>query len=387
VKRLLIITDLYPDSNNPIGGIFVQHQVIELAKYYQICVYATYLGSVDHIEEGIDQGFRIVRNYSAYHQKVYLSSVLSYKKKVLPHLQQTILAFSPDFIHVHDCRHVPELINLAPMLASLAIPKYLTLHNISTHPSKIKNSFSAFVYRGYMATSLKGWDHVFTVNKSLQEIVSAYTTSKQVSVIGNAISEPAEEFDTCMIDRVSSFSAQAELRIISAGNLLKTKGFDLLISAVNKLVRMGVDAVLVIAGAGNMRPFLEKQIIELDLQKRVNLLGSVANGTLRRLYPLFDVFVLPSFSETFGIVYLEAMDAGIPTVGVKGQGIDSIIINGANGWLVEPKSIESIVDTLLAIHSHPEQSKAIAKRGKITVETHHRLTNLCNRLRSVYENR
>ena len=61
-----------------------------------------------------------------------------------------------------------------------------------------------------------------------------------------------------------------------------------------------------------------------------------------------DVFVLPSVGETFGMVYLEAMAAGCITVGTKADGIDGIIKDGENGFLVYP-TVEDIRQTLLSI--------------------------------------
>ena len=59
-----------------------------------------------------------------------------------------------------------------------------------------------------------------------------------------------------------------------------------------------------------------------------------------------DVFVMVSSPETFGLVYLEAMASGCITVGSKGEGIDGIIKNGYNGFLVEPRNVSALKDTL-----------------------------------------
>jgi glycosyltransferase involved in cell wall biosynthesis len=86
-------------------------------------------------------------------------------------------------------------------------------------------------------------------------------------------------------------------------------------------------------------------------------------------------------------VYLEAMAAGIVTVGVRGQGIDGVIKHGDNGLLVDPKSIESIEQQIRWIISHPTEAKNIAQEGKILVDRDFRLEQLCERIMSVYEKR
>ena len=60
-----------------------------------------------------------------------------------------------------------------------------------------------------------------------------------------------------------------------------------------------------------------------------------------------DIFVLPSYDETFGLVYLEAMAAGCLTIGSINEGIDGTIVNNQNGFLCDPFNEQSIKETLI----------------------------------------
>jgi glycosyltransferase involved in cell wall biosynthesis len=71
-----------------------------------------------------------------------------------------------------------------------------------------------------------------------------------------------------------------------------------------------------------------------------------------------DLFILPSWQEAFGVVYLEAMACGIPAIGCKGQGAEDIIRPGVDGLLVEPQSVHSVADALRSALNH---------RGKLAV--------------------
>ena len=85
-------------------------------------------------------------------------------------------------------------------------------------------------------------------------------------------------------------------------------------------------------GDGKERKTLEK------IDKNVKFLGSLPHDKVLEKMRENDIFVLPSVGETFGMVYLEAMASGCITVCTKGDGVDGIIKNGENGFLVEPNS-------------------------------------------------
>lgn len=382
--RLLIITDLYPDQFNPNGGIFVKHQVHELMKYYDVYVYATHMFDVysSLIPRKAPDGeyhdyFKMIR-------PLFLLNTIKYRYLVIPRLRKVIQEIKPDIIHVHDCRHVPELVNLAPMLHKSGIQHYLTVHNMTTHPVRIKNPILRMIYRCLLPIAYRSWDHIFCVNNQLIQQISAIVETHSISMIGNAI-KPFSTVSDPLIDKVASFLEGSEFRIISAGNLKSTKGFDLLIEAVAGIVRDGKHIRLAIFGDGDQRETLDRLITDHGMQNAICCFGAIENTLLRNMYPLFDAFILPSYSETFGIVYLEAMAAGIVTVGVRGQGIDGVIKHGDNGLLVEPKSIKSIEQQIRWIINHPMEAKSIALAGKIMVDRDFRMEQLCDLIRSVYE--
>ena len=83
-----------------------------------------------------------------------------------------------------------------------------------------------------------------------------------------------------------------------------------------------------------------------------------------------DIFVLPSVGETFGMVYLEAMASGCITVCTKDDGVDGIIKNGENGFLVEPNS-NSVKETLLNIKNMDIKSlNALRNNSFSTIENY-----------------
>ena len=70
-----------------------------------------------------------------------------------------------------------------------------------------------------------------------------------------------------------------------------------------------------------------------------------------------DLFIMVSTNETLGLVYLEAMAQGCITVGSRGEGIDGIIVDGRNGYLVDPNNISSISDTIRSIYNSSQETR------------------------------
>jgi glycosyltransferase involved in cell wall biosynthesis len=113
--------------------------------------------------------------------------------------------------------------------------------------------------------------------------------------------------------------------ILGMGNLKKTKGFDLLLKGFLALVEEFPQWDVIIVGGGTQSDELKKLAEELDLRDRVHFIGPLPSSEAMEWMDLCDIFCLPSWSEGFGVVYIEAMACSKPVIGVSGQGIDAII--------------------------------------------------------------
>ncbi|MEN6511517.1 MAG: glycosyltransferase family 4 protein [Chloroherpetonaceae bacterium] len=120
-----------------------------------------------------------------------------------------------------------------------------------------------------------------------------------------------------------------------AGKLIKRKNLDLILSAFLKLEHLypSKKLTLSIAGDGNQFNYLKSLA---HYSSNIRFLGSKSRNEVLQIMSSSDVFIMPSVNETFGIVYLEAMSRGCITIGTKGEGIDGIIEDGINGFLVSP---------------------------------------------------
>ncbi|PKN78379.1 MAG: hypothetical protein CVU48_08475 [Candidatus Cloacimonetes bacterium HGW-Cloacimonetes-1] len=379
MKKILFISDMFPHERNTIDGIFVQHQVAEIAKLYEVRVIATHFPAAKKIMTIRQDGLEVLHiDYPQSNICFPLTSIYYYFY-VLPQIKKAIREWNPDIIHVHDCRHLPELWTMKWYLDKLLIPKYLTVHNIKTLASQQKLVLRP-LYIMTMSKAYRNWTHIFTVNGFLKDILNSYASS--VTVIGNAILTRSivPESEVMQFQNVLPTSS---FKIIAVGNLVETKGYDLLIQAIGRLYGQGHDISLIIVGNGPQRAKLQALVVALQLSGRVILQAALPNPIVRNIYQYFDAFVLPSYAETFGIVYLEAMDAGIPVIGVKGQGIDGVIVHEINGLLVGPRSLEDLCHKIAYLMDNPADVAPMVSKANVTVKDY-MMPRMIERLAAFY---
>jgi glycosyltransferase involved in cell wall biosynthesis len=381
MKKLLIITDMYPDPPNPAAGIFVWHQVRELARLYEVRVLATSFPFPYREEYSEEYGYPL--HYVYYPQiRFYPLTVLSYRRFVAPRIRQLLKDWQPDLIHVHDCRHIPELLALRPLLKDFAGRKFLTVHNIKTHPDREKRLYLKLTYALTLRPAYTSWTHIFTVNDRLRAQLIPEAGADKVSRQSNGISALCPAL---VPEQLTGWLQEGHYRLLGVGNLVRTKGFDLLIRAVQELKLQHLKIQLLIIGSGSEHGRLQQMITRLGLEQDVRIEPAQPNDVVRNLYGHFDAFVLPSYSETFGIVYLEAMSAGIPVVGVRREGIHGLAQDGIEALFAEPGEVADIVAKVRFLMDHPEQARKMAAAGKELVVRDFRLDTLIQRLIGHYE--
>lgn len=151
--------------------------------------------------------------------------------------------------------------------------------------------------------------------------------------------------------------------VISVGTLKARKCMDRTLEAFVRLADEYPDATLTIVGIGEMEEQLRARIGQLGLQSRVTLMGGLPHEEVLRRMAQSDLFVLPSWGEGYGIVYIEAMAAGCIAVGAKDEGIADTITDGENGFLVPAGDIDETERVMRQVFAHPEAYEALRQKG------------------------
>jgi glycosyltransferase involved in cell wall biosynthesis len=244
-----------------------------------------------------------------------------------------------DLIHAHfswPCGYVG-----AKLREKYDIPLIITIHENRDWLIKEYNSKNDKIYWTW-----KNADVLIRVNKG--EIPYLKRFNEKVCSIPNGYN--THRF--FMIDKRQSHLALPELPVdkkilFTFSNLTKRKGFHYLIEAIRMIIDKRKDFVCIIGGNGEDRKNLQKQITDSKLSDYVRLIGFVPNNKINAWVNACDLFVLPSLSESFGVVQIEAMACGKPVVSTKNGGSEEIIINDKLGILVEPRDPEELAKAIL----------------------------------------
>lgn len=147
------------------------------------------------------------------------------------------------------------------------------------------------------------------------------------------------------------------------------KGYDQIIQGLAQIRHHIPNVHYILVGKGSDRSRIAQLISQLDLQNCVTLAGFIPDTELGDHYNLCDVFAMPSKGEGFGIVYLEALACGKPTLGGSKDGAVDALCNGELGALVDPDNVEEIAQTLTQIlqksYPHPIMYQPEKLRQKV----------------------
>jgi glycosyltransferase involved in cell wall biosynthesis len=199
---------------------------------------------------------------------------------------------------------------------------------------------------------------------------------RDISVVPNGIE--LERFEASLGERKEGNTKT----IIFVGRLHPVKGVQYLIESMAIVHQKMPDAKLVIVGDGPERSRLEGLAEKLNLNSCIRFEGKVPQENIPQLMHQADVFALSSLSESFGIVNLEAMAAGLPIVATKVGGIPDIVEEGVNGYLVNAKNPEEIAERLMILLGNDKiREEMVAKnREKAKLYTWDKVTDTMEKI-------
>jgi glycosyltransferase involved in cell wall biosynthesis len=226
-------------------------------------------------------------------------------------------------------------------------------------------------------TIIKNADSAIALTKDMKNVFQEIC-DRDIAVVPNGIDIENYQNQAFAQERDTS-----EKRILFVGRLNPVKGVHYLLRAMKRVCEVLPDAKLIIVGDGEEREHLESLADSLGIRDRVDFVGKVPHERIPEYLCEADIFVLPSVSEGFGIVILEAMSCGLPIVATRVGGVPDIIEEGVNGCLVESGDFQEMAKKILFLLDNRLLTDQISKNNRIKVQVY-AWKNVVDRLERIY---
>lgn len=182
-----------------------------------------------------------------------------------------------------------------------------------------------------------------------------------------------------------SLPRNGPLRMGHLANLSEEKGTVDLLKAVTMLHEKGVSFTLLLAGPSMPNFQAAWRMLPASVRSHVHLLGVLKDEEKPDFYAACDMFVLPSRSDSFGLVLLEAWANGIPCVGYRAGGIAEVIQHDIDGLLAPCGDIPALAGCLGDLLADDDRRHRYGEQGKSKVLTHHRWEEKLAIVKRVYD--
>jgi glycosyltransferase involved in cell wall biosynthesis len=275
-----------------------------------------------------------------------------------------------DVIHAHDW-----LTYAAGVAAKSVSGKPLVVHMHATEFDRSGENVNQNVY-DLERRGMEEADRVIAVSNLTRKIViERYGIHPdKVAVAYNAV-EPGEntgiDYRRHVKEKVVTF----------LGRITFQKGPDYFVEAARKVLNKDPNVRFVMAGSGDMLHKIVRRVAELRMADRFHFTGFLQGRDVDHMFGLSDVFVMPSVSEPFGIVPLEAMRSNVPVVISKQSGVSEILVHALK---IDFWDVDAMADSIYGLLHYEGLSKMFRRYGKTEVDNL-KWENAAIKVKEVYE--
>lgn len=346
--RVLIITNAYPDpSRSNFASQFVADQVEFLSRHVAevtvICP-VPILPIRPFRRSYTTDNIRIIFKYyyPAYGRHIRRGDWLEHISSLYVRLTKKIVRSKRvNFDVIHGHFSVPSGLASVILKDELHKPAIITLHENHEWFLELNKESDPSYVRAW-----KGADLVLRVNEDDMALIDKF--NENVEYLPNGFNSHNYYMDNSIIREKET--------IFSMGGLIERKGFQDLIYSVSEIRKQLPNIKCYIAGQdGGYEIELLKMISDLDLKNVVTLMGPVSADIAREMMNKCSVFCLPSFSESFGVVQIEAMACGAPVVALFNGASEKLIEEGC-GLVVERSLLQrALIEALTNVQWDNQQ--------------------------------
>ena len=256
----------------------------------------------------------------------------------------------PDVVHCHGYK--ADLYGYAAA-RGLGIPLVATCHNWTNENRNLK------LYAHADRVVLRRFHHVAAVSANVETcLIGAGVPARKLSVIGNGV--PVEAIASAG-PSLGALAGESRQLVGAVGRMVESKGFDVLLRAIPRVIEEAPGTKFVLVGDGPERERLEAMAAGMGLRQHLVFTG--VRGDMPGVYRSLSQFVLPSFNEGMPMSVLEAMAASVPVVATRVGALPELIGDAQAGMLVNPGEPGELAGAILQLLRAPAQARSMGLNG------------------------
>ncbi|MBN1845319.1 MAG: glycosyltransferase family 4 protein [Sedimentisphaerales bacterium] len=260
-----------------------------------------------------------------------------------------------DVIHAHDWMTYP-----AGIAVSALTGKPLVVHIHSTEFDRSGEHVNQRVY-DIERRGLHAADRVIAVSYLTQQIlVNRYAVpAEKIRVIYNAV-----DFNGRSLDTQKAAIRKDEKIVLFLGRITMQKGPEYFLAAAKKVLAVMDNVKFVMAGSGDMIQRTIEMAAGMGIGHKVLFTGFLRGSDVDKVFRMADLFVMPSVSEPFGLVPLEALRNDVPVIISKQSGIAEVLTHALK---VDFWDINEMANKIIAVLRHPPLQSTLREHGNFEV--------------------
>ena len=278
-----------------------------------------------------------------------LFEYIPYEHNLTAKLVDVVLHEKLNLLHVHYAiPHASAALSAKQILASKGIdlPIITTLHGTDITLLGKDKSFKSVI-----EFAINNSDAVTAVSQSLKkETLSSFNINKEIQVVPNFIDSNLYKYKIDE-DLRRSFVSKEEKLIIHISNFRKVKRVQDVLKVFAK-IREKIPSKLLLIGDGPERLEMEQLCRNLNLCESIRFIGKLK--AVEKILSVSDLFLLPSATESFGLVALEAMASKVPVISSNSGGLPEVNIDGKTGFLLDVKNVNAMAEKAIYLLKNQE---------------------------------
>lgn len=286
--------------------------------------------------------------------------------------------FKPDVVHIFF--GIPDGPIGWALKRVYGLPYLISLRGADVPSDEVKRFARQYqLLRPFIRWLWRDADALVAVSNGLRAYAYETTPDLPIEVIPNAI-----ELSTFTPPRRRS--ANGQVRLLFVGRLNAFKNVETLLETAADLKQQGVNGFqLQLVGDGERRAHLERLVVDKGLTKEVRFFGWVEREKIVDYYRQADLFVTATTWEGMPNTVLEGMACGLPVVATRASGLEELVQDGRNGYLVDIDDPEALTDRLAELIDNAYERQRMGKESRKIAEQEFAWEYIARQYVEIYE--